>query len=153
MSGILIVATNRKARYEYHISDRFEAGLALRGTEVKSLREGKVTLQEAFCTVRDGQVTLVNCHIPPYKHGTRANHDPDRPRKLLLNRREIAKLAKAVDQKGSTIVPLKVYFKNGLAKLEIGVAVGKKQYDKRSTIADRQSKRDLGRILKETRNR
>lgn len=153
MDGEKVVATNRKARYEFHIGERFEAGIALHGTEVKSIRAGKLNLQDAYCTVQKGSVTLVNCHISPYKFATHDNHDPVRPRRLLLHRREIGKLIKEVDQKGFTIVPLRVYFKHGLAKVEIGVARGKKQFDKRADISDRDSKRRLDRVLKEARHR
>jgi SsrA-binding protein len=152
MEGVKVIATNRKARYEYHIGDRYEAGMVLMGTEVKSLRDGKANIQEAYCTVQNDEVLLVKCHIAPYRHGTHFNHDPERTRKLLLNRREISKLKKAVEQKGNTIVPLKLYFKSGLAKLEIGVATGKKQYDKRKDIADRESKRRLDRIRKDIKS-
>ena len=149
MEGEKVIATSRKARYEYHISDRYEAGIALKGTEVKSLRDGKANIQEAYCSVQKGEVELINCHIAPYRHGTHFNHEPDRPRKLLLNKKEIAKLTKAVDRKGHTIVPLRLYFKRGRAKVEIGVARGKKQYDKRKDIAERESKRRLDRLTKD----
>lgn len=153
MEGEKVVITNRKARHEYHIGDRYEAGIALQGTEVKSLRAGKANLQDAYCTIQKGDVTLVNCHISPYSHGTDTNHEPVRPRRLLLHRREIVKLTKAVDQKGFTLIPLRVYFKRGLAKVEIGVARGKKQFDKRADISERDSRRRLDRVLKEARNR
>ncbi len=143
------IASNRRARYEYHIEDRFEAGLVLRGTEVKSLRDGKVSMQDAYCTPQHGQMTLMNCHIAPYKLGTHFNHEPLRPRVLLLNRKEIKRLTKAITQKGYTIVPLKMYFKNGRAKVEIGLAKGKKLYDKRQSIAERDSKRRLDRMMKD----
>jgi len=144
--GDKVIATNRRARHEYRIGDRYEAGIVLRGTEVKSLREGKANIQDAYCSIQRGEIFLTNCHIAPYRHGTSFNHEPLRPRKLLLNRREIGKLRKAVEQKGNTIVPLKLYFKHGLAKIEIGVATGKKQYDKRKDIAERESKRRLQRL-------
>ena len=144
--GDKVIATNRRARYEYHIGDRFEAGIVLQGTEVKSLRQGGATIRDAYCVIQKGEVFLTGSHIAPYRHGTHFNHDPERQRKLLLNRKEIHKLAKAVNQKGSTVVPLKLYFKNGLAKVEIGVATGKKQYDKRKDVADRDSKRRLQRL-------
>ncbi len=149
MEGEKVVATNRKARYEFHIGDRYEAGIALQGTEVKSLRDGNASIQDAYCSIQKGEVVLNNSHIAPYRHGTHFNHDPERPRKLLLNKKEIAKLTKAVDQKGYTIIPLRLYFKRGLAKVEIGVARGKRQYDKRKDIADRDSKRRLDRVRKE----
>jgi SsrA-binding protein len=153
MEGEKVVATNRKARHDYHIGERFEAGIALQGTEVKSVREGKLNLQDAYCSIEHGDVTLLNCHISPYRHGTDTNHEPLRPRRLLLHRREINKLRKAVDQKGFTVIPLRVYFKRGLAKVEIGVARGKRQFDKRTDISDRDSKRRLDRVLKQARNR
>ena len=147
--GIKIITTNRKARHEYHISDTTEAGIVLLGTEVKSLREGRANLQDAFCTVTQGEMILMQCHISPFKHGGHFNHDPTRPRKLLLHRREIDKFDSAVKQKGFTIIPLKLYFKTGRVKVEIGLAKGKKLYDKRTDIADRDSKRRLDRVLKE----
>ena len=146
--GIKIIATNRKARHDYHIEETLEAGVRLQGTEVKSLREGRVNLQDAFCNVERGEMILKNAHISPYSHGNQFNHDPLRPRKLLLHRREIEKWAKASQQKGYTIVVLKVYFKRGYAKVEIGLARGKKLYDKRADIAERESKRRLDRIKK-----
>ncbi len=147
--GIKIITTNRKARHEYHISETLEAGLALLGTEVKSLREGRANLQEAYCAFSDGEMMLMQCHISPFKHGGHFNHDPLRPRKLLLHKRELKKWDDASHQKGYTIVPLKMYFKAGKVKVEIGLAKGKKLYDKRTDIADRESKRKLDRILKE----
>lgn len=146
--GDKVIATNRKARHDYHIGDRYEAGIALQGTEVKSLREGKANLQDAYCVIQQGEVILNNCHIAPYRNATHFNHDPGRPRKLLLNRKEINKLTKAVEQKGNTLIPLKIYFKRGLAKVEIGVATGKRQYDKRKDIAEREAKRRLDRLKK-----
>ncbi|MEM8484549.1 MAG: SsrA-binding protein SmpB [Bacteroidota bacterium] len=147
--GIKIITSNRKARHEYHISDTLEVGIVLLGTEVKSLREGKANLQEAYCTFTEGELMLMQCHIAPFKHGGHYNHDPLRPRKLLLHRRELKKWDATAHQKGFTIVPLKMYFKTGRVKLEIGLAKGKKLYDKRSDIADRESKRKLDRVMKE----
>lgn len=147
--AIKIITKNRKATREYHIEERFEAGLALTGTEVKSLRAGKANLQEAYCTVNSGEVSLRGCHIAPYEYGNRSNHEPLRSRKLLLHRREISKLDKATRQKGYTIIPLKLYFKNGLAKIEIGLGKGKKLFDKRTDIAERDSKRRLDRLKSE----
>ena len=138
--GEKTVTSNRKARHEYHIDERLEAGLALRGTEVKALRAGQANLQEAFCTVENGNMMLRQCHIAPYDHGNVNNHDPVRPRQLLLHRREIAKWEKAAQQKGYTIVPLRIYFRNGRAKVEIGLAKGKKLYDKRASIAERETR-------------
>ena len=143
--AVHVVTTNRKATHEFHIDDRVEAGLVLQGTEVKSIRAGKVNLQEAYCSVDKGEMWLLQCHIAPYSHGNRANHDPVRPRKLLLHRREITRLEKASAQKGYTLIPLKVYFKRGRAKVEIGLGKGKKLYDKRASIADKDMKRKLSR--------
>jgi SsrA-binding protein len=143
--GELIVTTNRKARHNYRIEDTLEAGLVLRGTEVKSLRDGKASLQEAWCSVGDNEVVLHNCHIPPYRMGGYDNHEPLRPRRLLLHRREIARLRKSVQQKGFTVVPLKLYFRRGKAKVQIGLARGKRQYDKRADIASRETERRLDR--------
>ena len=147
--GIKIITSNRKARHEYHISNTLEAGIVLVGTEVKSLREGRANLQDAFCTVVQGEMMLMQCHITPFKHGGHFNHDSTRPRKLLMHRKEIEKFDAAVQQKGYTIIPLKLYFKAGRVKVEIGLAKGKKLYDKRSDIADKDSKRRLDRIMKE----
>ncbi len=149
---IKIVATNRKARHEYHIEDTLEAGLVLKGTEVKSLREGRVNLQDAYCTVEKGEMYLLNCHISPYRNtGAHDNHDPLRPRKLLMHKREIERWGQAAQRKGYTIIPLKIYFKNGRAKVEIGLARGKKLYDRRADIAEREARRRLERVLKSRR--
>lgn len=144
--SIKTIATNRKARHEFHIEERLEAGLSLTGTEVKSLRNGKANLAEAFCAAEGGEMYLQQCHIAPYDHGNRQNHDPMRRRKLLMHRREIEKFAVAAQQKGYTIVPLSLYFKDGKAKVEIGLAKGKKLYDKRHDIAERETKRRLERL-------
>ncbi len=144
-----LITANRKARHDYLIEEIFEAGLALTGTEVKACRAGKANLSDAYAVVRDGEAWLLQCHISPYSHGNRENHDPMRPRKLLLHRGEIQKLADAVARDGRTLVPLKLYFKQGLAKAEIATARGKKAYDKRESDAkrdaDRQMQRSLGR--------
>ena len=140
-----VVAQNRRARHDYFILDTFEAGLVLTGTEVKSLRAGKASLGEAYATVENGEAWVVQMHIPPYEQGNRWNPDPVRARKLLLHRREIEKLESAVAQKGQTVVPLKLYFSRGRAKLLIGIAKGKKVYDKRHSIAERDSKREMDR--------
>ena len=147
--GIKVITSNRKARHEYHISDTLEAGISLLGTEVKSLREGSANLQEAFCTFVHGEMMLMQCHISPFKHGGHYNHDPLRPRKLLLHRKELKKWEAATHQKGYTIIPLKLYFKAGKVKVQIGLAKGKKLYDKRADIASRDSKRRLDRVMKE----
>ena len=147
--GIKIITSNRRARREYHITETLEAGLALRGTEVKSLREGRANLQDAYCKVEGGKMFVLNMHISPYSHGNPNNHDPVRPRKLLLHKREIGKMKKATEQKGFTVIPLKLYFKNGIAKVEIGLARGKKLYDKRADIAERDTQRRLDRTLRQ----
>jgi len=146
--GQKLVADNRRARHDYHLLDRLEAGLVLAGTEVKALREGRATLQQAYAEVRDGEAWLVGLHIPEYGQGNRANHDPDRPRKLLLHRREIDRLYGQVREKGLTLVPTRLYFKDGRVKAEIAVARGKELRDKRRTIADRDARRQLERELK-----
>ncbi len=145
--GTKLIAQNRKARHEYFIEDSIEAGLALVGTEVKSCREGRVTLADAYAVVRDGEAWLLQCHISPYAFGNRANHDPMRPRKLLLHRAEIARLDQEVSQGGRTLVPLRLYFKHGLAKAEIGIARGKKLHDKRQAHAKRDAERQMQREL------
>ncbi len=142
-----LIAQNRKARHNYHIEETLEAGLALVGTEVKSCRDGKANLSDAYATVRDDQVWLMQCHISPYSHGNRTNHDPLRPRKLLLHRNEIERLRAKVAQGGRTLVPLRLYFKHGLAKIEIAVGRGKRAYDKRATIATREAERHMQREL------
>lgn len=141
---------NRKARYEYHIEETYEAGIVLQGTEVKSLRNGNASLNESFAMLQDGEVWLRDMYIKPYKEGSYTNHDERRPRKLLLNKREIAELDKAVDQKGYTLIPLKLYFKKGYAKILLGIAKGKQQHDKRQDIKERDVKRELNRKYKGT---
>lgn len=148
-TGPRTVATNRKARHEYFILETYEAGVALTGTEIKSVRAGKVSLQDGFVLVKDGEAWLHNVHIAHYEQANRYNHEEVRPRKLLLHRREIAALFSAATQRGYTIVPLRVYINDrGLAKVEIGVARGKQLHDKRDSIARRESDRDLRRVLK-----
>jgi len=143
------IATNRRARYDYFIEDRIEAGLVLRGPEVKSLREHKVSLVEGYARIENGEVWLQDVHIAPYKQGNRWNVDPRRPRKLLLHKREILRLRQRTEQKGYTLIPLRMYFKYGYAKLELGVCRGKRQYDKRQAIAERDERRELERELRE----
>jgi SsrA-binding protein len=145
--GIKVVATNRKAHHEYFLLDTYEAGIALQGSEIKSIRAGQVSLAQAYVTVGENGVWLVNAHIAPYEQANRFNHDPLRPRKLLLHQAEIRKLWDSVRQKGVTIVPLRVYLKEGLAKVEIAVAKGKKLYDKRADIAKRDAQREVERQL------
>jgi len=147
-----MVAQNRKARHDYHLHDRFEAGMVLTGTEVKSLRLGRASLADAFATVDDGEVWLRNMHIPEYAFGTWTNHATRRNRKLLLHRKEIAKLDRETANSGKTIVPLAVYFSDGYAKVELAVATGKKDWDKRQTIAARDANREAARELAQ-RNR
>ena len=145
--GTKLITQNRKARHNYLIEDTFEAGLALVGTEVKSCRNGKANLTDAYATVQDDEIWLMQCHINPYSHGNRANHDPLRPRKLLLHRNEIERMKVAVTQDGRTLVPLRLYFKHGLAKAEIAIARGKKTYDKRQDIAKRDAERSMQREM------
>lgn len=143
--GIKVVATNRKAQFEFFLLEQFEAGLALHGTEIKSIRAGQVSITEAFVKVDDGEAWLVNAHIAPYDPGSYNNHDPKRPRRLLLHKRELREMWEAVRQKGMTIIPVKVYLKEGRAKLEVAIARGKKLYDKRAEIAKKDFERDLDR--------
>jgi SsrA-binding protein len=144
-----VVATNRKAFFDYMIEEKFEAGIVLKGTEVKSIRDGKVNLRDSYASVDHGEVVLHNCHISPYSHGNMMNHDPLRPRKLLLHRKEINKLLGKTQQKGLTLVPLRIYFSpRGQAKVEIALAKGKKQYDRREVIKDREAGREVERAMK-----
>ena len=145
--GRRLVAQNRKARYDYHIHDTYEAVIVLSGTEVKSLREGRANLVDAFATVDNGEVWLRGAHIPEYSHGTWTNHNARRTRKLLLNRREISKIDRELATSGMTLVPLSLYFSDGYAKVEIALATGKRAYDKRQTIAARESRREADRAL------
>jgi SsrA-binding protein len=147
-----LIAANRRARHEYQLLERFEAGLVLTGTEVKSLRQGHATIERAFADVRDGQIYLVGAHIAPYEQASLGSHDPDRDRKLLLHRKEIASLVGKVKERGLTLVPTQLYFKNGRAKVELALARGKEQRDKRRDIAKRDADRQIERALK-SRNR
>ena len=147
--GRILVAQNRKARHDYHLGDHFEAGMVLTGTEVKSLRLGRASLADAFATVDDGEVWLRNAHIPEYTFGTWTNHATRRNRKLLLHKKEIAKLDRETASSDKTIVPLAIYFSDGYAKVELAVGTGKKDWDKRQTIAARDADRDLQRDLAE----
>lgn len=151
-AGTKLIAENRRARHEYHLLERFEAGLVLTGTEVKSLRDGKAILQRAFGDLRDGELYLVGAHIPEYTQGNVANHHPDRDRKLLLHRRELDQLVGKVHEKGLTLVPTRLYWKDGRAKVELALARGKDVRDKRRDIADRDARRQIERALK-TRDR
>lgn len=141
---------NRKARHEFDVEETYEAGLVLRGTEVKSLRQGKASLKEAFAYMKDGEVWLRDMYIKPYEHASYSNHNDRRERKLLLNKREIGEIDQAISQKGYTLVPLKLYFKKGYAKVLMGLAKGKKQHDKRQDIKERDQKRELERQYKGT---
>jgi SsrA-binding protein len=151
-AGTKLIAENRRARHEYHLLERYEAGLVLTGTEVKSLRDGKAILQRAFGDLREGELYLVGAHIPEYTQGNVANHDPDRDRKLLLHRRELDQLVGKVQEKGLTLVPTRLYWKDGRAKVELALARGKDVRDKRRDIADRDARRQIERALK-TRDR
>jgi len=143
-----VVCQNRKAYHDYHIEDSIEAGIALLGTEVKSLREGKASLKESYVMIKEGEAFLLNCHINPYTHGNRMNHDPLRTRKLLLHRKELNSLAGKATEKGFTLIPLKIYFKNSFAKVEIGLAKGKRLFEKRETIKAREARREIERAMK-----
>jgi SsrA-binding protein len=146
------VATNRKAYHDYFIEEKFEAGIMLQGTEVKSLRDGRVNLQDSYASVKGAEVFLHHCHISPYSHGNIMNHEPLRTRKLLLHRKEINKLLGKTHQQGLTLIPLRIYFsKRGLAKIELGLAKGKKQHDRRETIKTREASREVERAMKEKR--
>ena len=143
-----VVTVNRQAYHDYFVDETFEAGIALTGTEVKSIREGKVNLRGAYARIKDGEVWLDGVHIAIYEQGTYMNHDPLRPRKLLLHRREINRLVGRIQAKGLTLVPLKLYFKENHAKVELGLCRGKKLYDKREAIKERESQRELARVTK-----
>ena len=147
-AGTKLIAENRRARHDYHLLARYEAGLVLTGTEVKSLRDGKAILQRAFGDLRDGELYLVGAHIPEYAQGNVQNHDPDRDRKLLLHRRELDQLLGKVQEKGLTLVPTRLYWKNGRAKVELALARGKDVRDKRRDIAERDARRQIERALK-----
>ena len=145
-----VAATNRRAYHDYFIEEKFEAGIVLTGTEVKSLRDGRANLQDSYASVKDGEVFLYHCHISPYSHGNLMNHDPLRVRKLLLHKKEINKLLGKTQQKGLTLVPLRIYFsERGKAKVELGLAKGKKQYDRRESIKAREAGREVERAIKE----
>jgi SsrA-binding protein len=147
-----LICNNKKAFHDYFIEERYEAGLVLRGTEVKSLRIGKVNMGDSFALVKSGEAFLHNLHISPYEFGNRENHDPDRMRKLLMHRAEIHKLFGKIREQGYTLIPLRLYFKDGRAKVELGLAKGKKLHDKREDLKQKEMKRDVAQALKE-RNR
>jgi SsrA-binding protein len=145
---VKVVCQNRKAFHDYFIEDTLEAGIALSGTEVKSLREGKANLKDSYVLVKGGEVFLLNCHISPYSHGNIMNHDPVRTRKLLLHRKEIDRMSGKAAAKGYTLIPLKIYFKASFAKVEIGLAKGKRLFEKRDTIKEREAKREIEKAMK-----
>ena len=149
MAGEKVTATKREAYYNYHILETYECGIALTGTEVKSIRDGRCNLKDSYGLIRKGEAWLFNAHISPYSHGNRENHDPTRTRKLLLHRSEIDKLASKAQEKGLTLVPTKMYFKNGRVKIELAVAKGKKLYDKRETERRREADREARAMMKE----
>ena len=153
MPGIKVVATNRKAGRDYHLEDKHEAGLVLLGTEIKSIRAGKVNLSDGYIQPRAGELWLVNTHIAPYDPAGRYGHEPLRPRKLLLHRREINRLIARVVERGYTLIPTRLYLKEGRAKVEIALGRGKRKYDKRQAIAKRDTERDIQRELRERRRR
>ncbi|HYS16502.1 MAG TPA: SsrA-binding protein SmpB [Candidatus Binatia bacterium] len=150
-SGDRPIATNRRARHEYEILETVEAGLVLRGTEVKSLRAGLVNFKDSYASVRSGEGWLLGCHISPYSHGSDANHDPERDRKLLLHKREIARLGGKISERGLTLVPLRLYFKDGRAKVELGLARGKKLHDKRASLREREVRREMDKTARAAR--
>ena len=147
--GVKEITSNRKAFHEYFVLERFEAGIELAGTEVKSIRAGNVNLQDAFCTIKDGELFVRGMHISPYEHGNIFNKDPVRPRRLLMHKREIVKLNARIMQDGVALIPLSLYFKDSRVKVELGLCKGKKLHDKRDSEAERQTRRDIDRIMKE----
>lgn len=147
--GIKVVAENRKAFHDYYIEDRIEAGIILTGTEIKSIRNGRVNLKDSYARLDEGEIWVHQMHISPYEQGNRFNHDPLRPRKLLLHRAEINKLIGKIQQQGLTLIPIKIYLKKGMAKVELAVGQGKKNYDKRQALAEREGKRDIERALRD----
>ena len=151
--GIKIVAKNSKAHHDYFIEEKYEAGIELAGTEVKSIRQGHVNLKDSFCIVKDGQMSVIGMHISPYEKGNIFNKDPLRPRRLLMHKREILRLFAKVKQDGYALVPLSVYFRGPRVKLEIGLAKGKKLYDKRASAAAKDARREMDRAMKTQRNR
>ena len=146
-----IVCSNRKAYHDYFIVETYEAGISLLGTEVKSLREGRANLKDSYALIKDNDVFLLNCHISPYSHGNIQNHDPLRTRKLLMHRKEINKLWGNLSQKGLTLIPLKIYFKKGKAKVELGLAKGKRKYEKREALKEKEARREIQRHLRRKR--
>jgi SsrA-binding protein len=143
-----VICQNRKAYHDYHIEETIEVGISLLGTEVKSLREGRANIKDSYVIIKDSEVFLLNCHISPYSHGNIMNHEPLRTRKLLLHRNEIERLRGKAQQKGYTLIPLRIYFKGSYAKVEVGFAKGKKHYEKRETIKEREAKKAIERVMK-----
>ena len=143
-----VVARNKRARHDYHVIETWEAGLVLTGTEVKSLRQGKANISEAYAVVRDGEIFLINLHIPPYAQGNQFNHDPTRTRKLLLHRKEIRRMIGSVERQGLTLVPLELYFSKGIAKVMLALGKGKKLHDKRDTERKRDAEREMARVAR-----
>jgi SsrA-binding protein len=148
-NGIKVVATNRKARHDYFIEDTYEAGIVLVGSEIKSIREGRVNLRDGYAAIEDGEVWMHNVHVAPYDPASRFGHEPRRRRKLLLHKRQIARLARRVHETGYTLVPLRMYLRDNLAKVELAVARGKRQYDKRAAIAEREARRRAERAIRQ----
>ena len=144
-----VIATNRRARRDYHVMDKFEAGIELRGTEVKALRQAKISLKDSHCIVDEGQIFLIGTHIAPYEQGNIYNHDPERPRRLLMHKHEIIKLGVQIAEKGLTIIPLQLYFNRGKVKVQIALCKGKHTVDKRNTIRERDEKREMERAVKD----
>lgn len=151
--GVKVVATNRKAKHDYFLLDRYEAGLVLRGSEIKSIRAGQVSIKEAYVQIDEQEAWLIDAHIAPYDPASRQNHDPRRKRKLLLHKVEIRRLREEIRHKGLTIIPLRIYLKDGRAKIEIAVARGKRKYDKRAAIAERDTRREIERQLRQRHSR
>jgi SsrA-binding protein len=149
--NIKVVCQNKKARYDYEIIEVIEAGMVLLGTEVKSLRQGRANLKDSYARIKDGELFLMQCHISPYTHAYYDNHEPDRVRKLLVHKREIKRLQGKTQEKGLTLVPLKIYFKDGKAKVELALARGKRSYDKRETLKRKTEERELQRAIKDRR--
>jgi SsrA-binding protein len=147
-NGRKIIAVNKRARFDYHINETLEAGMVLQGTEVKSLRDGRVTLKDAYADIQNDEVFLVHAHINQYEPGNRFNHDPERPRKLLLHKREIKRLIGKTQERGLTLIPTRIYFSRGKAKIELGLAKGKKHYDKREDLKRRTAQRDIERAMR-----
>ena len=148
-AGKKIILANKKARHEYHVIEKYEAGIVLKGTEVKSLRQNKVNFLDSFASIRNGEIWLHSLHISPYSHGNRENHEPTRKRKLLLHSREILKLSQKIKEKGLTLVPLSIYLKKGYIKVEIGLCRGKNVHDKRRTLEKKQANRDMERAIRD----